>query len=92
MRWTQILVFGWLENPEASYQQLAETATLLGITVSRQALEQRLTLEAAKMLRITLETTLTEVLGITSDPQVLPLLQQFTGVYVQEFHVGIAPR
>ena len=22
---TQILVFGWLENPEASYQQLTET-------------------------------------------------------------------
>ena len=24
---TQILVLGWLENPEASYQQLTETAT-----------------------------------------------------------------
>ena len=81
---TQILVFGWLENPEASYQQLAETATMLGITVSRQALEQRLTLEAAKMLRITLEATITEVLGVATDPQVLPLLQQFTGVYVQD--------
>ena len=81
---TQILVFGWLENPEASYQQLAETATLLGITVSRQALEQRLTLEAAKMLRITLEATITEVLGAASDPQVIPLLQHFTGVYVQD--------
>ena len=81
---TQILVFGWLENPEASYQQLAETATLLGIQVSRQALEQRLTLEAAKMLRITLEATITEVLGAASDPQVLPLLQHFTGVYVQD--------
>ena len=81
---TQILVFGWLENPEASYQQLAETATMLGITVSRQALEQRLTLEAAKMLKITLEATITEVLGVASDPQVLPLLQQFTGIYVQD--------
>ena len=40
---TQILVFGWLENPEASYQHLTETATTLGIQVSRQALEQRLT-------------------------------------------------
>lgn len=81
---TQILVFGWLENPEASYQQLAETATLLGIQVSRQALEQRLTLEAAEMLKITLEATITEVLRVASDPQVLPLLQQFTGVYVQD--------
>ena len=81
---TQILVFGWLENPEASYQQLSETATMLGIHVSRQALEQRLTLEAAEMLKITLEATITEVLGVASDPQVLPLLQQFTGVYVQD--------
>lgn len=81
---TQILVFGWLENPEASYQQLAETATMLGITVSRQALEQRLRREAAEMLKITLEATITEVLGVASDPQALPLLQQFTGVYVQD--------
>ncbi|RKU15561.1 transposase, partial [Candidatus Poribacteria bacterium] len=34
---TQILVLGWLENPEASYQQLTETATTLGLQVSRQA-------------------------------------------------------
>ena len=34
---TQILVFGWLENSEASYHQ-AETASTLGINVSRQAL------------------------------------------------------
>ena len=81
---TQILVFGWLENPEASYQQLAETATMLGIRVSRQALEQRLTLEAAKMLKITLEATITEMLGVATDPHVLPLLQHFTGVYVQD--------
>ncbi|MDE0326450.1 MAG: hypothetical protein OXN27_21200 [Candidatus Poribacteria bacterium] len=36
---TQILVFGWLENPEASYQQLTETAATLGIEVRRQSLE-----------------------------------------------------
>ena len=32
---TQILVFGWLENSEASYHELAETASTLGINVSR---------------------------------------------------------
>ena len=81
---TQILVFGWLENPEASYQQLAETAAMLGITVSRQALEQRLTSKTAEMLKITLDAAITEALGVASDPQVFPLLQQFTGVYVQD--------
>ena len=43
----QILVLGWLD-PEASYQHLTETAAALGIQVSRQALEQRLTLETMK--------------------------------------------
>ena len=81
---TQILVFGWLENPEASYQQLTETATTLGLQVSRQALEQRLTPETTEMLKLTLDAALTEMLEVASCPQSLPLLQQFTGVYVQD--------
>ena len=48
---TQILVLGWLENPEASYQQLTETAATLGIQVRCQALEQRLTRDTLKRLR-----------------------------------------
>ena len=81
---TQILVFGWLENPEASYQQLTETAATLGIEVRRQALEQRLTPETVEMLKITLDAAITEVLEVASDPQALPLLQQFNGVYVED--------
>ena len=79
-----LLVFGWLEHPEASYQQLTETAALLGIQVSRQALEQRLTPETAEMLKLTLEAAITETLEVASRPQVVPLLEQFTGVYVQD--------
>ena len=81
---TQILVFGWLENPEASYQQLAETATLLGMNVSRQALEQRLTAETAEMLKVTLDAAITEMLEVASDRQAVPLLQQFKGVFVED--------
>ena len=80
----KILVFGWLENPEASYQQLADTATIIGTPVSRQALEQRLTPETSEMLRLTLEAAITEVLEIATDRQALPLLQEFNGVYVQD--------
>ena len=80
----EILVFGWLENPEASYQQLADTATIIGTPVSRQALEQRLTPETSEMLRLTLEAAITEVLEIATDRQALPLLQEFNGVYVQD--------
>ena len=80
----QTLVFGWLEHPEASYQQLTETAATLGIQVSRQALEQRLTPETAEMLKLTLEAAIPEMLEVASRPQVVPLLEQFTGVYVQD--------
>ncbi len=81
---TQILVFGWLENPEASYQHLTETAATLGIQVRRQALEQRLTPETAEMLKLTLDAAITEFLDIATHRQVIPLLEQFTGVYVQD--------
>ena len=80
----QTLVFGWLEHPEASYQQLTETAATLGIQVRRQALEQRLTPETAEMLKLTLEAAITHMLEVASRPQVLPLLEQFRGVYVQD--------
>ena len=80
----QILVLGWLENPEASYQHLTETAATLGIQVSRQALEQRLTPETAKMLKLTLDTAITEMLEVAGRREALPLLQQFSGVYVQD--------
>lgn len=81
---TQILVFGWLENPEASYQHLTETATTLGIQVSRQALEQCLTPETTEMLKRTLDAALTEMLEVAGRREALPLLQQFTGIYVQD--------
>ena len=81
---TQILVFGWLENPEASYQHLTETAATLGIQVSRQALEQRLTPETTEMLKLTLDAAITEMLEVAGRCEALPLLQQFTGVYVQD--------
>ena len=82
---TQILVFGWLENPDASYQHLTETAATLGLQVSRQAIEQRLTRETAAMLKLTLEAAIVQMLeGVSSPPETLSLLAPFTGVYVQD--------
>ena len=81
---TQILVFGWLENPEASYHELAETASVLGIDVSRQAIAQRLRRETAEMLKATLDAAIIETLELTAAPQVLPLLESFNGVFVQD--------
>ena len=80
----EILVFGWLENPEASYHQLAETASTLGINVSRQAIAQRLTPETAEMLKTTLDAAIADVIEIAAEPQALPLLEHFKGVFVQD--------
>ena len=55
----QMVVFGWLENPEASYADLAETASALDIDVSRQAIEQRMTPEGAEMIKTVLEAIAT---------------------------------
>src|SRR5260370_8481165 len=35
------LVFGWLHNPQATLEELAQMATDLGATISPQGLEQR---------------------------------------------------
>ena len=48
----QTLVFGWLETPDASYTELAQTACALGVHVTRQAIEKRMTPEAAENLEI----------------------------------------
>ena len=78
----QTLVFGWFANPEASYDELAQTAGTLGIAVSRQAIEQRLTPEAAETLKATLESAAQQ--AIASEPDALPLLNGFNGVYLQD--------
>ena len=78
----KILVFGWLENPDASYTDLAHTARLLGVEVSRQAIEKRMTYKAAETLKATLEVAASQV--VEMPPQTLPLLNSFTGVYVQD--------
>ncbi len=81
-RFAQILIWTWLENPDATYTQLAQTAGVLGISISRQAIEQRFTSEAAETLKVILDATASQV--ISADPQTLPLLEKFTGVYLQD--------
>ena len=81
-RFVETLVFSWLANPDATYTELAQTAGALGTPITRQAIEQRFTPEAAATLKATLEAAALEV--ITADPQALPLLKHFNGVYAQD--------
>ena len=78
----QTLVFGWLQNPEASYADLAQIARVFEVDVSRQAIVNRMTDKTATFLKAILESAASECVSPT--PQQLPLLKQFKGVYVQD--------
>ena len=47
----QTPVFGWLDNPESTYEELAQTVTTVNLTLTPQAIEQRFTPEAADTLK-----------------------------------------
>jgi hypothetical protein len=81
-KFAQTLVFGWLSQPDASYEQLAQTATALGVPLSAQGLEERFTAAAAACLRRILETAVRQV--IRAAPVAVPLLERFNGVYIQD--------
>jgi len=48
----QALVFGWLANPQASVEGLAQAAAAVGVAISAQGLDQRFT-EAAAVFMLT---------------------------------------
>ena len=86
---SQTLVFGFLGNPQATLEELAQTAATLGIEISPQALDQRLTAAAAACLPQVLVTAIARV--ITAEPVAIPLLERFTAVYVQDSSTIILP-
>lgn len=85
----QTLVFGWLDNPDASLGELAQTAISLGAKVSPQGLEQRFTQEASDFLKKLLEDAVSHL--ICADPVSIPILKRFNGVYIQDSSVIVLP-
>lgn len=85
----QALLFGWLNNPQATLQQLAQMAGSVGISISPQGLAQRFTEAAAQLLQRLLEAAVTEI--VTADPVAIPLLQRFHGVYLLDSTTIILP-
>jgi hypothetical protein len=71
------LTFGWLHNPQATLEELAQTAADLGVPISPQGLDQRFGPRAAACLQQVLDAAVTQVLA--TDPVAVPLLQRFPG-------------
>jgi len=74
----QTLVFGWLDNPQASLEGLAQVAAAVGVTLRAQSLDARFTEGAAVFLDNLLARAVQTV--IAADPVAIPLLERFTAV------------
>jgi len=74
----QALVFGWLADPQASVEALAQAAAAVGVAISAQGLDQRFTEAAATFLEEMLTAAVQTV--IAADPVAIPLLERFTAV------------
>jgi hypothetical protein len=73
----QTLTFGWLANPQATLEELAQTAAGLGTPVTPQAVDQRFTPQAADFLHDLLQDAVRRV--VVSEPAAVPILQRFPG-------------
>lgn len=88
-KFTQTLVFGWLSNPQATLEELSQTAATLGVEITPQGLDQRFTQEAAECLKGVLDSAVNQL--IVSDPVAIPILKRFNGVYLQDSSTIVLP-
>ena len=77
----QALIFGWMSHPEASYRLLQEMLAVAGCDASAQALEKRMTPQAADFLLSLLHAFASAC--VSSEPVMSELLRRFEGVDLQ---------
>lgn len=85
----QTLVFGWLDNPKATLEDLVQTASDVGLDISAQGLDKRFDKKASEFMKKILELSLSKV--ISSDTSTIPILSRFNGVYIQDGSVVSLP-
>jgi hypothetical protein len=76
----QTFVFGFLADPRASDEQLAQTAALLGVEVTTQALEQRFTARLAGFLEALFRKATRRL--VAARGALAPLLERFPAVLI----------
>ena len=85
----QTLVLGWLAKPSASLGELSQMAARLGVGISPQGLDQRLTTQATMLLEEVLTMAVRQV--VTAEPTALPVLERFTAVTAQDSTTIVLP-
>lgn len=85
----QTVVFGWLQKPTATLEELTQTGASLGVVLSPQALDQRFSEEASQLLCELVAVASGQV--VSADPVMVPLLRRFNGVYLGDSTVISLP-
>lgn len=78
----QLLVFGWLTHPQAGPSGLARFAGSVGLRVSKQAIEERFTMQTAAWLLAVLRRAVQCL--VCAEAVTIPLLQRFSAVLVED--------
>jgi len=79
----QSLIFGWQSSPQASLEDLCQSASASGVSISPQGIQERMNSAlSARFMQQLLERAVTYV--VTSDGERSDLLSRFTGVYIQD--------
>lgn len=88
-QFVQLTVAGFLAHPDASYETLTAVASEQGIHISPQGLANRFDQRAVLLFEHTLRATLQQ--SLAADPAVLPLLDRFVAVSVEDSTVIALP-
>jgi hypothetical protein len=78
----QTLILGWLANPDASLEMLAQFASEVGLHITAQGLDERFTGRAVAFLQALWEVALAQV--VVADPVAIPLLERFAAVCLED--------
>ena len=80
LKFLQVLVFGFLERPRATLVDLAQACHDVGVTISPQGFDERLTAKSVAFLKAMFE----QACRVFQNQQAFPvaLVQQFTGIYI----------
>src|SRR6266496_2402450 len=85
----QTLVFTYLADPDASLDELTQTAAALDVDITPSGLTQRFTPAAATFLERVLAVAIQRVLA--AQKLAIPILEQFSGVYVEDSTIIVLP-
>ena len=78
----QTVVFGWLQNPEATLEEMSQSGVSVGLEITPQGLDQRFSQQASACLHEVLQAAIKET--IQSESVAIPVLQRFQGVFIED--------